>query len=371
MVNEKSRSIQWIPTNVQKWKISFAQLEEAKNMKPGINQEFTMEEVATHNKSSDAWIVHESRVYDITSFMNIHPGGEGYLVKDLGKDVTKIMSETHLHSSTAIDILDNFEIGVIKGKDMMSNSVEKSKRQLNREEAGVDMKEPILLQLMNMDPKKYQEWVHIPVIPSETDHLYLFEKKEMGFLEVHTQSKWYFVPLVWIPVIIWRLFLGFSITSWSLNMIWGLLIGMVIWAFTEYYLHGILFHANTEHWITNMIHFSFHGVHHLNPLDQNRLVFPPTIGIIFFALPLGTVANFLFSSSICHYIEIGFLFGYLMYDMTHYYLHHGTWMFGPLKYLKKCHMHHHFFKGGEEKNYGVSLLAKPLDYLFGTNKSDL
>ncbi|KAI0503490.1 hypothetical protein KFK09_014424 [Dendrobium nobile] len=38
----------------------------------------------------------------------------------------------------------------------------------------------------------------------------------------------------------------------------------------------------------------------------------------------------------------GGLLGYVMYDCTHYYLHHGRPSRNPAKHLKRYHMNHHF-----------------------------
>ena len=58
----------------------------------------------------------------------------------------------------------------------------------------------------------------------------------------------------------------------------------------------------------------------------------------------------------------GFLAGYLAYDMTHYYLHHGrpTSRFG--KWLRELHMRHHF--RDDTKGYGIS--APYWDFVFRT-----
>ncbi|KAI9201950.1 acyl-CoA dehydrogenase/oxidase [Polychytrium aggregatum] len=49
---------------------------------------FTREEVARHNTPQSAYIIIDSRVYDITRFAALHPGGEQLLLDLAGKDVT-------------------------------------------------------------------------------------------------------------------------------------------------------------------------------------------------------------------------------------------------------------------------------------------
>lgn len=42
----------------------------------GGQREFTLEEIAKHNKQDDAWIILDGNVYDVTSVLEWHPGGE-------------------------------------------------------------------------------------------------------------------------------------------------------------------------------------------------------------------------------------------------------------------------------------------------------
>jgi succinate dehydrogenase/fumarate reductase flavoprotein subunit len=54
-------------------------------------KEFTMEEVAKHNKKDDLWIVVKGVVMDVTNWLDEHPGGAQALFSHMGKDATEGM----------------------------------------------------------------------------------------------------------------------------------------------------------------------------------------------------------------------------------------------------------------------------------------
>mmetsp|Transcript_17009 Transcript_17009/g.31879 ORF Transcript_17009/g.31879 Transcript_17009/m.31879 type:complete len:326 (+) Transcript_17009:52-1029(+) len=55
----------------------------------------TAEEVAKHRKPGDAWTIFQGRVYDITSYLDFHPGGKGTIMKGAGKDCTELYNQNH------------------------------------------------------------------------------------------------------------------------------------------------------------------------------------------------------------------------------------------------------------------------------------
>lgn len=57
-------------------------------------RQLTIDEVALHNKVNDCWTVINSKVYDITSYLQYHPGGRSIL-KAAGKDGTEIFQKFH------------------------------------------------------------------------------------------------------------------------------------------------------------------------------------------------------------------------------------------------------------------------------------
>lgn len=55
----------------------------------------TFEEVSKHNNARDCWVILYGKVYDLTEFLPEHPGGSGVIVKQAGKDATKLFDTIH------------------------------------------------------------------------------------------------------------------------------------------------------------------------------------------------------------------------------------------------------------------------------------
>ena len=49
---------------------------------------YTRQEVSLHDKDDDCWIVVGGRVYDVTQWMDSHPGGRAILKHHGGEDAT-------------------------------------------------------------------------------------------------------------------------------------------------------------------------------------------------------------------------------------------------------------------------------------------
>ena len=79
-----------------------------------MDRVMTMEEVSKHNQPDDMWMVLHGKVYDVTMFLEEHPGGSDILIETAGTDVTNQFEEM-LHSKIARQQTTQFHIGDIEG----------------------------------------------------------------------------------------------------------------------------------------------------------------------------------------------------------------------------------------------------------------
>lgn len=84
---------------------------------------YTAEDVAEHVSSSSCWVSREGKVYDVTKFLDDHPGGDDFILKYAGQDIGEVMKdpEEHEHSESAYDMLDEFLIGRVGQGETLVN----------------------------------------------------------------------------------------------------------------------------------------------------------------------------------------------------------------------------------------------------------
>ena len=59
---------------------------------------FTEAEVAAHASDGDCWIIVSGKVYDVSEFLDDHPGGKAVLLNNGGKDATDMFEMLHSDS---------------------------------------------------------------------------------------------------------------------------------------------------------------------------------------------------------------------------------------------------------------------------------
>lgn len=246
------------------------------------------------------------------------------------------------------------------------------KRGIPREvEALIDYDKAMLWQVDKLG-KYYPQWVNTP---SSRTH---FRMAEWDSMEFFTKMPWYFVPIVWVPLLLWMsavamgdtplpLFAGFTSSQpISRHVFMGaVLFGLAYWTWLEYTLHRFVFHGiPTNSRLGIRAHFWLHGQHHKFPRDPMRLVFPTAAALAIAAIVLGCW------SIVCPFhlavaITVGIGIGYMWYDLSHYYIHHGNPTSGFFKRLKDAHRSHHY--KDSTKGYGIS--NKLWDDVHGTREN--
>jgi sterol desaturase/sphingolipid hydroxylase (fatty acid hydroxylase superfamily) len=206
---------------------------------------------------------------------------------------------------------------------------------------------------------------HIEINHSE-EPIRLFKS---DFLEFFTHISPVAVVIIWLPIALY--FLAQAVMQHAPGASWAyipaaFLAGIAVWTLTEYLMHRFVFHFEPSSPEMQRVFFLFHGVHHAQPQCKTRLVMPPIVSIplalAFYGLFYVVLVKLIGAPEWLAPMFSGFAVGYLLYDLTHYATHHFPMRWGPLKYLKRYHMMHHYKT--PDQRYGVS---SPLwDIVFGT-----
>ncbi|XP_072951973.1 dihydroceramide fatty acyl 2-hydroxylase FAH1-like [Typha angustifolia] len=219
----------------------------------------------------------------------------------------------------------------------------------------VDLDKPLVFQVGHLG-EHYQEWVHQPIVSKEGPRFFAND-----FLELLTRTKWWAIPVIWLPVVCWCLTMSVGMGRTIPEVTVMVVFGVSLWTLIEYIIHRFLFHIETRSYWGNTAHYLLHGCHHKHPMDGLRLVFPPVPAAILCIL-FWNLVKLTATPSTTPALFGGGLLGYVVYDCTHYYLHHGQPYNNSAKSLKKYHLNHHF----RIQNKGFGITSSLWDIVFGT-----
>ncbi|KAJ7096720.1 oxidoreductase [Mycena belliarum] len=358
---------------------------------------YTAEDVATHSASGSCWLSRRGKVYDVSGFINDHPGGDDIILKYAGKDVEGAMAgkdgEEHEHSDSAYDMLEEYQVGKLGTAETNLRDDFEADDDFHPEETDsaedfkknefLDLSKPLIRQVWesNFSKTYYLRQVHQPRHLSQSARLF-----GPDILEAATRTEWWVIPIFWGPIVSYlflRSLIQFSIgpnalQPFTVHPLLPLalispasilktgacfLIGNFIWTILEYTLHRFLFHIDEwlpDHPLAILLHFLLHGVHHYLPMDRLRLVMPP---VLFFTLqaPFTRLGHVIFPAPVANGIISGAFAFYILYDTMHYALHH-TQLPAYLRDMKKYHLAHHY------KNFelGFGVTSKIWDIVFNT-----
>ncbi|KAI8604712.1 cytochrome b5 [Dissophora ornata] len=72
---------------------------------------YTTTDLAVHNTKHSLFLAIHGKVYDISEFVDEHPGGEEVLLEEAGRDATEAFEDVG-HSDEAREIMKRFAVGV-------------------------------------------------------------------------------------------------------------------------------------------------------------------------------------------------------------------------------------------------------------------
>lgn len=75
-----------------------------------MSKVYTFEQVAEHNTPEDAWLIVDGKIYDVTKFVEDHPGGDEIILDLAGQDGTEAFNDIG-HSEEAVGMLKDLLVG--------------------------------------------------------------------------------------------------------------------------------------------------------------------------------------------------------------------------------------------------------------------
>jgi len=76
----------------------------------------TLEELREHTTKDNIWLLLEGKVYDVTKFLEEHPGGDEVILSEAGKDATEAFEDVG-HSEEARVLLPGMLVGAFEKGD--------------------------------------------------------------------------------------------------------------------------------------------------------------------------------------------------------------------------------------------------------------
>lgn len=86
-------------------------MEEKSNVKT-----YSLEEIAEHKEKKSVWVLIHHNVYDVTKFLEEHPGGEEVLLEQAGSNATEAFEDVG-HSTDARELMKTYLIGELCEED--------------------------------------------------------------------------------------------------------------------------------------------------------------------------------------------------------------------------------------------------------------
>jgi len=95
---------------------------------------FSLKDVESHKDKKSCWIVINDNVYDVTKFLEEHPGGEEVLLEQAGKDATENFEDVG-HSTDARTMMKDYLVGEIIDAEKTNTPEKRAKKWSNDDDS--------------------------------------------------------------------------------------------------------------------------------------------------------------------------------------------------------------------------------------------
>jgi len=251
---------------------------------------FLQSELAQHNTADSCYVSIGKRVFDVTDFVDSHPGGGDLVLEYGGRDVTDILKDqdSHTHSEAAYEVLEDSFVGFLATEKIIDTAVKSthpdnivplppnqegleelkqngaterrpvysatgmsSEEDLTKDtdvlddykkHKFLDLEKPLLMQVWYGGFSKdfYLEQVHRPRHYKGGESAPIFG----NFLEPLSKTAWWVIPIVWLPPVCYGTYLARQGLSGPLELAAYWSLGIFFWTLAEYLLHRFLFHLD-------------------------------------------------------------------------------------------------------------------------------
>ncbi|KAK9469854.1 cytochrome b5-like heme/steroid binding domain-containing protein [Lipomyces arxii] len=109
-----------------------------------MSEVYTREQVKAHADRDDLWMVIHGKVYDVTKFVDEHPGGEEVLIDAAGVDASDAFEDVG-HSDEARKILEELIVGELDPSEIAHAPKSTSTKSTSSSSSGSSAFTPFLL----------------------------------------------------------------------------------------------------------------------------------------------------------------------------------------------------------------------------------
>ena len=319
-------------------------------------------------------LVYEDDVYDVTDFLEEHPGGPDIIEDYRTNDITELfhMKNPHAHSKRALLTLYKYKIGFFRDEESVAQTQQETfhfyprlaDKRILYKDFNIDLNKGLASQVSNLSIKNYINMLQNPI---ELPH---FQVTDNNILEAIINPKWHYSLWLWILVLIY-LFWSDSSKQSEISFIAKIIafgFGIFFWTVIEYLLYRVLYSVE-DNLIENKkgiwLHFVLYGKHKICPTDKTKTGTP----LIFsFLLLFGFyfILTNIFSVQFGMVMFAGIVCGFIIYEYVHNQIHSSTPNQQYFKEIQKYHNNFHSKKG--KRGYGVT--TKLWDKILRTEKTD-